>query len=81
MTSVTKVALMNCKGVTDAGLMHLQGLTKVKTLYLPYTSVGDAGLEHAFGSGVDGPGGSPFDFGTAGFTCEGGTTSTLLVSA
>src|SRR6185436_4842937 len=49
MTSVTKVALMNCKKVTDAGLMHLKGLKKVETLYLPYTSVGDAGLEHLKG--------------------------------
>jgi len=49
MTGVTKVALIGCKNVTDAGLANLQGLKDVNTLYLPYTSVGDAGLEHLRG--------------------------------
>jgi len=35
--------------VTDAGLEHLKGLTKLQTLDLQGTSVTDAGLEHLKG--------------------------------
>ena len=35
--------------VTDAGLMHLKGLTKLELLYLNRTQITDAGLEHLKG--------------------------------
>jgi len=35
--------------VTDAGLEHLKGLTKLRYLHLDYTKVTDAGLEHLKG--------------------------------
>ena len=35
--------------VTDAGLVHLKGLTKLRELYLDETKVTDAGLEHLAG--------------------------------
>ena len=35
--------------ITDAGLVHLKGLTKLKKLRLDGTQVTDAGLEHLTG--------------------------------
>jgi hypothetical protein len=41
---VISVDLSNTK-VTDAGLVHLQGLTKLQELYLSKTNVTDAGVK------------------------------------
>ena len=35
--------------ITDAGLEHLKGLTKLQTLWLPSNNVTDAGLVHLTG--------------------------------
>ena len=42
---IVSVCLWNTK-VTDAGLEHLRGLTKLRTLYLSEIQVTDVGLQH-----------------------------------
>ncbi len=36
--------LNSCFGVTDAGMTHLTGLTKLKEFWLPFTKVTDKGI-------------------------------------
>ena len=45
---INSVAFYNTK-VTDAELVHLQGLAQLQTLFLTSTPVTDAGLEHLKG--------------------------------
>ena len=47
MTNLETLSLVNTQ-ITDAGLQHLKGLTKLRELRL-YTQITDAGLEHLEG--------------------------------
>jgi hypothetical protein len=49
LPDATKVSLIGCRNVSDAGMSHLAKLEKLETLYLPLTSVGDDGLSHLKG--------------------------------
>jgi serine/threonine protein kinase len=44
-----RIHLAGHKGVTDAGLEHLEGLTRLQMLWLPDTAISDAGLMHLKG--------------------------------
>ena len=45
--------LSGCANITDAGLQRLEGLTKLRSLYLQdCTKITDAGLEHVKALGV-----------------------------
>ncbi len=45
LRDLEKLSLNNCKGVTDAGLAHLNGLTGLRELDLTFTGVTGAGLK------------------------------------
>ena len=45
MTNLQKLHLL-CTKITDAGLVHIKGLTKLQTLDLRGTRITDAGLLH-----------------------------------
>jgi hypothetical protein len=49
LTGITAVRLTGCTQVTDAGLVHLLGLTKLQALAIDGTQVTDAGLVHLKG--------------------------------
>jgi len=49
ITGLETTGLHQCSGVTDEGLVHLKGLTKLERLYLDGTKVTDAGLDHVKG--------------------------------
>ncbi|HIF30617.1 MAG TPA: hypothetical protein EYG57_06500 [Planctomycetes bacterium] len=44
LTNLTVLHLYGNKKITDAGLVHLQGLKKLMSLYLGETKVTDAGV-------------------------------------
>ncbi|MEN6493633.1 MAG: leucine-rich repeat domain-containing protein, partial [Thermoguttaceae bacterium] len=46
---VVSVDFSHIESLTDAGLVHLQGLTHLQSLDLRHTSITDAGLEHLKG--------------------------------
>ena len=46
---IVEVKLSRKREVTDAGLVHLSGLTSLQTLYLIDTQITDAGLVHLAG--------------------------------
>jgi len=46
LTSLESLSLEGAHEITDAGLLHLRGLSKLKHLHLDCTNVGDPGLKH-----------------------------------
>ena len=49
LTSLRRLDVDGCQGVTDAGLEHLQGLNNLEWLNISHTQVTEAGLEHLKG--------------------------------
>ena len=49
LTSLRRLDVDGCRGVTDAGLEHLQGLNNLEWLNISHTQVTEAGLEHLKG--------------------------------
>ena len=46
MTNLETLGLSGCEQITDAGLVHLKGLTNLQSLFLMKTQITDAGLVH-----------------------------------
>ena len=49
LPNLEELDLVGCYKITDAGLVHLKGLTKLEYLNLSYTNITDAGLAHLKG--------------------------------
>ena len=49
LTSLTQLDVDGCRGVTDAGMEHLQGLNNLEWLNISHTQVTEAGLKHLKG--------------------------------
>ncbi len=46
LTTLTQLDVDGCRGVTDAGMEHLQGMNNLKWLNISHTQVTEAGLKH-----------------------------------